>query len=100
MTSSLRTSPTHSNVNDVPVVFLGWTEEPTKQIFDQDDALPTLVTAQKMSKDRDVYAAWAYDRNNDTIPDARQITVTPADIIIYMAATRATRAWSTTPARS
>ena len=80
----LENVPTHSNVNDVPVVFLGWTEEPTKQIFDQDDALPTLVTAQKMSKDRDVYAAWAYDRNNDTIPDARQITVTPADIIIYM----------------
>ena len=80
----LENVPTHSNVNDVPVVFLGWTKEPTKQIFDQDDALPDLVTTQTMNEDRDVYAAWAYDRNGDTIPDARQITVTPADIIIYM----------------
>ena len=80
----LENVPTHSNVNGVPVVFLGWTEEQTNQIYDQDDELPTLVTAQTMSEDQDVYAAWAYDRNGDTIPDARQITVTPADIIIYM----------------
>lgn len=80
----LENVPTHSNVNGVPVVFLGWTEEQTNQIYDQDDELPTLVIAQTMSEDQDVYAAWAYDRNGDTIPDARQITVTPADIIIYM----------------
>lgn len=80
----LEGTPTHSDVDGASVVFLGWTEEPTNQIFDQDDALPTLVATQTMSEDRDVYAAWAYDRNGDTIPDARQITVTPADIIIYM----------------
>lgn len=80
----LEGTPTHSDVDGASVVFLGWTEEPTNQIFDQDDALPTLVATQTMNEDRDVYAAWAYDRNGDTIPDARQITVTPADIIIYM----------------
>ena len=80
----LEGAPTHSDVDGASVVFLGWTEGQTTKIYDQDDELPTLVTTQTMSEDRDVYAAWAYDRNGDTIPDARQITVTPADIIIYM----------------
>ena len=77
-------TPTHSDVDGASVVFLGWTEEQTTKIYDQDDELPNLVTTQTMTEDQDVYAAWAYDRNDDTIPDARQITVTPADIIIYM----------------
>ena len=80
----LEGTPTHSDVDGASVVFLGWTEEQTTKIYGQDDELPTLVTTQTMNEDRDVYAAWAYDRNGDTIPDARQITVTPADIIIYM----------------
>lgn len=80
----LEGTPTHSDVDGASVVFLGWTEGQTTKIYDQDDELPTLVTTQTMSEDQDVYAAWAYDRNGDTIPDARQITVTPADIIIYM----------------
>lgn len=80
----LEGAPTHSDVDGASVVFLGWTEEQTTKIYDQDDELPTLVTTQTMTEDQDVYAAWAYDRNDDTIPDARQITVTPADIIIYM----------------
>ncbi len=76
--------PTHTNVNDVPVLFLGWSLTKSNEIFEAGEDYGTLVNKVTFADASiTVYAVWGYDRNQDTIPDARQVLIQPADITIY-----------------
>ena len=95
--------PKHDNATvageSVPVVFIGWTEEPARdelgkvdssKIYAAGEALPVLKKSVEIGADgKVVYAVWGYDEygqggeGGDGIPDAQQIVVTPADITIY-----------------
>lgn len=76
--------PTHTavkvNSSDkkaTTVLFIGWTENPTTQIFKKDDTAPTTVASVTMAKDgKTVYAAWGYDANGNGTPDATEVNVT------------------------
>ena len=62
--------PTHAAVNDVPVVFIGWTATRSSQIYGKDDWAPILTyNATIENADVVVYAAWGYDANNDGAVD-------------------------------
>ena len=81
----------------VPVVFIGWTEEPAtddagkvdqSKIFAAGEELPATknevtIDAKTDMNGKAVYAVWGYDENGDGIADAEQVIVTPADIKIY-----------------
>ena len=81
----------------VPVVFIGWTEEPAtddagkvdqSKIFAAGEELPVTtdnvtINAATDMNGKAVYAVWGYDENRDGIADAEQVIVTPADIKIY-----------------
>ena len=62
--------PTHSDLNKIAVLFIGWTENKTTKIYAKNDTAPTTVTQVIMSaSDKTVYAAWSYDENGNDIPD-------------------------------
>lgn len=77
----------------VPVVFIGWTEEPAtddngkvdqSKIYAAGEQLPDLTESVTIGEGgKIVYAVWGYDENGDGIADADQVIVTPADIRIY-----------------
>lgn len=83
----------------VPVVFIGWTEEPAvldkdtgkvdqSKIYAAGEELPATtdnvtINAATDMNGKAVYAVWGYDENRDGIADAEQVIVTPADIKIY-----------------
>ena len=58
-------TPTHADVDGYPVIFLGWTAEPTSVIYASGDTAPTLVTSVELIADesRTVYAAYSYNKN-------------------------------------
>lgn len=72
--------PTHTAVLANPedaeataVVFIGWTETQTTQIFKKGDAAPTTTDSVKMVEGgKIVYAAWGYDVNDDGNPDVNE----------------------------
>ena len=62
--------PTHSDLNKIAVLFIGWTENKTTKIYAKNDTAPTTVTQVIMpASDKTVYAAWSYDENGNDIPD-------------------------------
>ena len=62
--------PTHSNVNNKKVVFIGWTENQTSSIFRRADTAPATVTEVTFGSDnKTVYAAWGYDENDNGTAD-------------------------------
>lgn len=78
------TAPTHTDTEGTAVLFLGWTTTDNhEKIYDAGEQLPTLVSEVNIPAVATVYAVWAYDRNGDGTPDARQIMIQPADITIY-----------------
>ena len=69
--------PTHSDVNDTKVVFIGWTETATTEIYSKGDTAPTTVDKVTMGDaDKNVYAAWGYDTNGNGTPDVVEETYT------------------------
>ena len=67
--------PTHENVNNIPVVIVGWSETDTdEKIYaaDEKNELPKITTAVLMDKDRTVYAVWGYDTNGNDVPDVNE----------------------------
>ena len=90
------TAPTHTDTEGTAVLFLGWTTTDNhEKIYDAGEQLPTLVSEVNIPAVATVYAVWAYDRNGDGTPDARQIMIQPADITIYTGGSSYERAWST-----
>ncbi|MDO4541714.1 MAG: S-layer homology domain-containing protein [Bacillota bacterium] len=67
------TIPTHNDVDNKKVVFLGWTKEQTTTIFSKNDTAPEIIT-QVDIKDSSVtvYAAWGYDVNGNGEPDVKE----------------------------
>ena len=62
--------PTHSDLNKIAVLFIGWTENKTTKIYAKNDTAPMTVTQVIMpASDKTVYAAWSYDENGNDIPD-------------------------------
>ncbi|MEY8367130.1 InlB B-repeat-containing protein [Anaerovoracaceae bacterium 42-11] len=62
--------PTHDDVGDKKVVFIGWTETKTNSIFSRTDTAPTTITKVTFREaDKTVYAAWGYDENGDNTAD-------------------------------
>ena len=85
------TTPADSVITDketVPVVFMGWSETSSKNIYAAGQQYPSLIDEIWFEKNEEpttktVYAVWGYDENGDGIADAQQIVITPADITIY-----------------
>ena len=76
--------PTHEDVNETPVIFVGWTTKDNKvpDILDKNSSAPATVSSPlTLSKDTTIYAAWAYDTDNDGTPDYNEgkYTVTYTD---------------------
>ena len=76
---------------DEKVVFAGWSTDSAvrHKIYGEDDEkFPTLTTQVKIKEDEfqtnTVYAVWGYDENGNGVADAYEITITPADISVYM----------------
>lgn len=67
---ALQGRPTHEPVESKAVVFLGWTLEPTRNIYEAKDRMPqTIQTIRFGSENVKVYAAWGYDSNEDGTAD-------------------------------
>ena len=70
-TASLNTStkPSHTNVDNQRVVFIGWSLTQNNQIYDLNDNVPETITEIKIEadekQDKTVYAVWGYDSDND-----------------------------------
>lgn len=73
--------PTHTAVSGKDVLFLGWSETKTTQIYGKDDkaayeAIQTPVYDAgdqfPLAKDTDLYAVWGYDENGDNQPDVTE----------------------------
>lgn len=71
--------PTHDNQEGSAVVMVGWTSDSTAadKIYAQNEQLPALAANATISAGAatDVYAVWAYDKNDDGIPDQGQYFV-------------------------
>ena len=70
--------PAHANVDGYPVIFLGWTAEPTSVIYASGDTAPATITSVDLAADTEttVFAAYSYDRNGDRTPDVNQRILT------------------------
>ncbi len=92
--------PTHAQKYEKDVVFIGWSmAKPTKDVYAAGEDYGSLVdevTFDDNSIKNDsitVYAVWGYDEygngttGGDTIPDAQQVVITPADITVYTGGT-------------
>ena len=67
---TLTGAPTHTNVNEKKVLFLGWTEAKTGLIFSRaDDAPETITEVTFENSNITVYAAWGYDEDDDNTAD-------------------------------
>lgn len=87
--------PTHTDVNDTTVLFIGWTETQTTQIFKKGDAAPTTTDSVKMVEGgKNVYAAWGYDANGNGTPDYKEET---EDAYFYVLKPSVTDATGTAP---
>lgn len=87
--------PTHTDVNDTTVLFIGWTETQTTQIFKKGDTAPTTVASVTMIKGgKTVYAAWGYDANGNGTPDYKEET---EDAYFYVLKPSVTDATGTDP---
>lgn len=73
--------PTHTAVSGKKVLFLGWSETKTTQIYGKDDkaayaAIQTPVYDARatfhLAKNTDLYAVWGYDENGDNQPDVTE----------------------------
>ena len=73
--------PTHTAVSGRKVLFLGWSETKTTQIYGKDDkaayaAIQTPVYDARatfhLAKNTDLYAVWGYDENGDNQPDVTE----------------------------
>lgn len=94
--------PTHTAVLANPedaeataVVFIGWTETQTTQIFKKGDTAPTTVASVTMIEGgKTVYAAWGYDANGNGTPDYKEET---EDAYFYVLKPSVTDATGTDP---
>lgn len=77
--------PSHSVVSEKKVVFLGWSESKTSQIYGKDDkteyaAIQNSIYAAgaefHLTADTDLYAVWGYDENGDGNPDVTENSYT------------------------
>ena len=75
------TVPKHAAVSGKKVLFLGWSETKTTQIYGKDnkaayEAIQTPVYDAgdqfPLAKDTDLYAVWGYDENDDNQPDVTE----------------------------
>ncbi|WP_323088419.1 InlB B-repeat-containing protein [Allobaculum sp. JKK-2023] len=67
---TLTGEPTHTDVGNKKVIFIGWTENKTNSIFSRADTAPITVTEVTMNNaGKTVYAAWAYDEDDDNEAD-------------------------------
>ena len=94
--------PTHTAVLANPedaeataVVFIGWTETQTTQIFKKGDSAPETVASVTMIEGgKNVYAAWGYDANGNGTPDYKEET---EDAYFYVLKPSVTDATGTAP---
>ena len=78
---------THAAQGETDVVFIGWTAQEDGKIYAKGDTAPaTLTKVTFENADITVYAVWGYDTDENGIADVLEhvITITPADITIYM----------------
>ena len=63
--------PTHSDdVDGTKIVFLGWSTIKSDKIYFIDDEMPEIVTTLSINNSSvNLYAIWAYDIDQDGIPD-------------------------------
>ncbi len=72
--------PSHPEEGGVPVIFLGWTETPDEKIYASGETAPALLLTVDIPDSADaavtVYAVYAFDSNDDGIPDTDQYLAT------------------------
>ena len=63
--------PMHVDVNDLDVIFIGWSKAADSKIYGKDDSNPTniITTVDIVDKNVTVYAVWGYDKNSNGTPD-------------------------------
>ena len=62
--------PTHEKtVDNIPVVFIGWTAEKDTKIYTKDDTAPTCITTVNIAGNTTVYAVYGLDTNNNGTAD-------------------------------
>ncbi len=68
------TVPTHSDIGNLRVLFIGWSETLDTTIYSAGDTVTTtLVTSITISgSNATVYAVWGYDTNGNGIPDVNE----------------------------
>ena len=73
--------PTHTAVSGKKVLFLGWSETKTTQIYGKDnkaeydkikDSVYGAGAEFPLAKNTDLYAVWGYDENGDNQPDVTE----------------------------
>ena len=88
VTLDTETPPTHDNADlngeSTPVVFIGWSLTQSNEIYEAGEQYPAIAIEVGITNDTTVYAVWGYDTNEDSIPDAKQVFISPADITVYM----------------
>lgn len=75
--------PTHADVDNTKVAFIGWSTEQVDKIFGAGEDYTDTTAMVTINENTIVYAVWGYDRNGDEIADATQVVIAPADITIY-----------------
>lgn len=61
--------PTHDQVANTDVVFVGWSEHQDTHIYAKGDPQPDIVTSITVNSDRIVYAVWGFDTTGNGKPD-------------------------------
>ncbi|MCD8049379.1 MAG: InlB B-repeat-containing protein, partial [Clostridia bacterium] len=68
--------PTHLDENNIAVIFIGWSETKSSEIYAKGGTAPTTVTSITVAGDTTVCAAWGYDENSNGIADVNEETYT------------------------
>ncbi|MCD8049378.1 MAG: InlB B-repeat-containing protein, partial [Clostridia bacterium] len=61
--------PTHADVNDTAVVFIGWSTAQDAHIYGANDDIPNVITSMTVTENTTLYAVWGYDENTNGTAD-------------------------------
>lgn len=86
VTLDSKTIPSHTEVNDTAVLFIGWSATKTTQIYGKEDAaefekIALLTEVTFTDSNETVYAVWGYDSDGDNTPDVQDTYYTVTTVL-------------------
>lgn len=86
VTLDSKTIPSHTEVNDTAVLFIGWSATKTTQIYSKEDAaefekIALLTEVTFTDSNETVYAVWGYDSDGDNTPDVQDTYYTVTTVL-------------------